>query len=148
MKIILNLLIILFLPVSILSKQVCLAPSGCKIEMNTGTCIGCVDIKPIIEKEVIPSKSVDPIIPVVKVVSPSKMREVSYKCCLPYGVLPPSVWNGEEHFNFRYWPLLKSIFVRLMLGVEVVDSFINWIRIRIRTKGKSLCDIQTFGRLS
>jgi hypothetical protein len=35
-----------------------------------------------------------------------------------------------------------------MLGVEVVDSFINWIRIRIRTKGKSLCDIQTFGRLS
>jgi hypothetical protein len=73
---------------------------------------------------------------------------VLYKCCLPYSVLPPSVWNGEEHFNFRYWPLLKSIFVRLMLGVEVVDSFINWIRIRIRTKGKSLCDIQTFGRLS
>ena len=75
MKIILNLLIILFLPVSILSKQVCLAPSGCKIEMNTGTCIGCVDIKPIFEKEVILSKSVDPIIPVVKVVSPSKTRE-------------------------------------------------------------------------
>jgi len=35
MKILLS-LIILFVPISILAKQVCLAPSGCKIEMDTG----------------------------------------------------------------------------------------------------------------
>ena len=35
-------LIILFVPISILAKQVCLAPSGCKIEMDTGLCPKCI----------------------------------------------------------------------------------------------------------
>ena len=41
MKILLS-LIILFIPFTILAKQICLAPSGCKIEMDTGFCPKCI----------------------------------------------------------------------------------------------------------
>ena len=41
MKILLS-LIILFVPISILAKQTCIAPSGCKIEMDTGFCPKCI----------------------------------------------------------------------------------------------------------
>ena len=53
MKILLS-LIILFVPISILAKQICLAPSGCKIEMDTGFCPKCIfekDEPPIIKEE-------------------------------------------------------------------------------------------------
>ncbi len=52
MKIFLS-LIILFVPISILAKQICLAPSGCKIEMDTGFCPKCIFEKdePIIKEE-------------------------------------------------------------------------------------------------
>ena len=52
MKILLS-LIILFIPFSILAKQICLAPSGCKIEMETGFCPLCIFEKdePIIKEE-------------------------------------------------------------------------------------------------
>ena len=52
MKILLS-LIILFVPISILAKQICLAPSGCKIEMDTGLCPKCVEVEeqPIIKEE-------------------------------------------------------------------------------------------------
>ena len=53
MKILLS-LIILFVPISILAKQICLAPSGCKIEMDTGFCPKCIEVKeepPIIKEE-------------------------------------------------------------------------------------------------
>jgi hypothetical protein len=52
MKILLP-LIILFIPFSILAKQICLAPSGCKIEMDTGFCPKCIFEKdePIIKEE-------------------------------------------------------------------------------------------------
>ena len=53
MKILLS-LIILFVPISILAKQICLAPSGCKIEMDTGHCPKCVEVDeepPIIKEE-------------------------------------------------------------------------------------------------
>ena len=65
MKILLS-LIILFVPFSILAKQICLAPSGCRIEMDTGFCPKCIEVKeeqPIIKEEkVIVEKK-----PVVKV---------------------------------------------------------------------------------
>ena len=65
MKILLS-LIILFIPFSILAKQVCIAPSGCSIEMDTGLCPNCIEVKeepPIIKEEkVIVEKK-----PVVKV---------------------------------------------------------------------------------
>ena len=52
MKILLS-LIILFIPFSILAKQVCIAPSGCSIEMDTGFCPKCIFEKdePIIKEE-------------------------------------------------------------------------------------------------
>ena len=61
MKILLS-LIILFIPFSILAKQICLAPSGCKIEMDTGFCPKCIEVKeepPIITKEEPPIISKD-----------------------------------------------------------------------------------------
>ena len=68
MKILLS-LIILFIPFSILAKQICLAPSGCSIEMDTGFCPKCIEVdeQPIIkeEKEFVEKK------PVVKI-SPKK----------------------------------------------------------------------------
>ena len=52
MKILLS-LIILFVPILILAKQICLAPSGCSIEMDSGLCPKCVEVdeKPIIKEE-------------------------------------------------------------------------------------------------
>jgi len=53
MKILLS-LIILFIPFSILAKQVCIAPSGCSIEIDTGFCPKCIEVKeepPIIKEE-------------------------------------------------------------------------------------------------
>ena len=52
MKILLS-IIILFVPISIFAKQICLAPSGCKIEMDTGFCPKCIFEKdePIIKEE-------------------------------------------------------------------------------------------------
>ena len=55
---------ILFVPISILAKQICIAPSGCKIEMDTGLCPNCIEVKeepPIIKEKVIVEKK-----PVVK----------------------------------------------------------------------------------
>ena len=45
---------ILFVPISILAKQICIAPSGCSIEMDTGFCPKCIEVKeeqPIIKEE-------------------------------------------------------------------------------------------------
>ena len=67
MKILLS-LIILFVPISILAKQICIAPSGCKIEMDSGHCPKCIEVEeqPIIKEEkVIVEKK-----PVVKVSNP------------------------------------------------------------------------------
>ena len=52
MKILLS-LIILFIPISILAKQICIAPSGCRIEQDTGFCPKCVEVEelPIIKEE-------------------------------------------------------------------------------------------------
>ena len=68
MKILLS-LIILFVPISILAKQVCIAPSGCSIEMDTGFCPKCIEVKeeqPIIKEE----KVIEEKKPVVKVSNP------------------------------------------------------------------------------
>ena len=68
MKILLS-LIILFVPISILAKQICLAPSGCSIEMDTGFCPKCIEVKeepPIIKEEKVMVEKK----PVVKVSDP------------------------------------------------------------------------------
>jgi len=55
-------------PPKLLAKQICIAPSGCKIEMDTGHCPKCIEVEeqPIIKEEkVIVEKK-----PVVKVSNP------------------------------------------------------------------------------
>ena len=55
----------IFPPSILLAKQICIAPSGCKIEMDTGHCPKCIEVEeqPIIKEEkVIVEKK-----PVVKV---------------------------------------------------------------------------------
>ena len=51
-------------PNKLLAKQICIAPSGCKIEMDTGLCPNCIEVEepPIIKEEVVVEKK-----PVVKV---------------------------------------------------------------------------------
>ena len=59
---------ILFVPISILAKQVCIAPSGCSIEIDTGLCPNCIEVKeepPIIKEEKVVEKK-----PVFKVSNP------------------------------------------------------------------------------
>ena len=67
MKILLS-LIILLIPFSIYAKQICIAPSGCRIDLDTGMCPKCIEVDelPIIKEEkVIVEKK-----PVVKVSNP------------------------------------------------------------------------------
>ena len=74
MKILLP-LIILFIPFSILAKSVCLAPSGCSIEIDTGFCPKCIEVKeepPIIKEEkVVVEKK-----PVVKIPTKKKPSQL------------------------------------------------------------------------
>ena len=73
MKILLS-LIILFIPISILAKQICIAPSGCKIEMDTGHCPKCIEVdeQPIIKEEkVVVEKK-----PVVKITTKKKPSQL------------------------------------------------------------------------
>ena len=59
----------IFPPSILLAKQICLAPSGCKIEMDTGFCPKCVEVDeelPIIKEEKVMVEKK----PVVKVSNP------------------------------------------------------------------------------
>ena len=72
MKILLS-IIILLIPFSILAKQICIAPSGCRIEMDTGFCPKCIFEKdePIIKEEkVVVEKK--PIVKIPKKKKPSQ----------------------------------------------------------------------------
>ena len=102
-------LIILFVPISILAKQICLAPSGCSIEMDTGFCPKCIEVKeepPIIKEEkVIVEKK-----PVVKIppnkkpsqkVSQSKDRKPIKRERNWVGTLFECIVGCKE--NVKYW---------------------------------------------
>lgn len=86
-------LLILFIPLSIFAKSICIAPSGCAIEMDTGFCPKCIEVdeQPIIkeEKVVVEKKPVVKIPPKKK---PSQL-EVS-KTNKKKGVcyVPPCDW--------------------------------------------------------
>ncbi len=43
----------IFSPSILLAKQICIAPSGCRIEMDTGLCPNCIEVEepPIIKEE-------------------------------------------------------------------------------------------------
>jgi len=105
MKILLS-LIILFIPFSIFAKQICIAPGGCKIEMDTGFCPKCVDEQPIIKEEkVVVEKK-----PIVKIpqkkkpsqkVSQSKDRKPRKRERNWVGQLFECIVGCKE--NVKYW---------------------------------------------
>jgi hypothetical protein len=101
MKILLS-LIILFIPFSILAKQICLAPSGCSIEMDTGLCPNCIEVEepPIIKEEkVVVEKKL-----VVKVLNPPLFNESLVSQSKPKRdcsqkwecIVPPCDWIDEN----------------------------------------------------
>jgi len=108
MKILLP-LIILFIPFSILAKQICLAPSGCSIEIDTGFCPKCIEVKeepPIIKEEKVVEKK-----PVVKVSKPPlypRVNESLGKTKKKKGVcyVKPCDWlktSSDRKPNKRNW---------------------------------------------
>jgi len=103
MKILLS-LIILFIPFSILAKQICLAPSGCKIEMDTGFCPKCIEVEeqPIIkeEKVVVVQKPIVKIPPKQKV-SQSKDRKPRKRERNWVGTLFECIVGCKE--GVKYW---------------------------------------------
>ena len=102
MKILLS-IIILLLPFSILAKQICLAPSGCSIKMDTGFCPKCIFEKdePIIkeEKMVLEKKPIVKISP--KKVSQSKDRKPRKRERNWVGTLFECIVGCKE--NVKYW---------------------------------------------
>ena len=101
MKILLS-LIILFVPISILAKQICLAPSGCSIEMDTGFCPKCIFEKdePIIKEEkVVVEKK--PIVKIPQKVSQSKDRKPRKRERNWVGILFKCIVGCKE--NVKYW---------------------------------------------
>ena len=66
-------------PNKLLAKQICIAPGGCKIEMDTGFCPKCIEVKeepPIIKEEkVVVEKKPIVKIPQKQKVSQSKDRK-------------------------------------------------------------------------
>ena len=97
-------LIILFIPFTIFAKLICIAPSGCRIEMDTGFCPKCLEVEelPIIkeEKVVVVHK------PIVKIpqkqkVSQSKDRKPIKRERNWVGQLFECIVGCKE--NVKYW---------------------------------------------
>ena len=101
MKILLS-IIILLIPFSILAKQICIAPSGCRIEMDTGFCPKCIFEKdePIIKEEkVVVEKK--PIFKISPKVSQSKERKPRKRERNWVGQLFECIVGCKE--NVKYW---------------------------------------------
>ena len=67
-SLLLCIILFIFSPSILLAKQICIAPSGCSIEMDTGLCPNCIEVKEetiIKEEKVIVEKK-----PVVKLSNP------------------------------------------------------------------------------
>ncbi len=96
-------LIILFVPISIFAKQICLAPSGCSIEIDTGFCPKCIEVKeepPIIKEEkVVVEKK--PIVKIPPKVSQSKDRKPRKRERNWVGQLFECIVGCKE--NVKYW---------------------------------------------
>ena len=90
-------------PPRLLAKQICIAPSGCRIEMDTGFCPKCIFEKdePIIkeEKVVVEKKPIVKISP--KKVSQSKDRKPRKRERNWVGTLFECIVGCKE--NVKYW---------------------------------------------
>ncbi len=101
-------LLILFIPLSIFAKSICIAPSGCAIEMDAGFCPKCIFEKdePIIkeEKVVVEKKPIVKIPPKKKPsqkVSQSKDRKPITRERNWVGTLFECIVGCKE--NVKYW---------------------------------------------
>ncbi len=101
MKILLS-IIILLIPFSILAKQICIAPSGCRIEMDTGFCPKCIfevdepiikEEKVMVEKEPVVKVSNTPLFNESLVSQSKPKRDCSQKWVC---VVPPCDWIDEN----------------------------------------------------
>ena len=93
MKILLS-LIILFVPISILAKQICIAPSGCSIEMDTGFCPKCIEVKeepPIIKEEKVMVEK-KPVVKIPQKNKPSQLEVSKTKKKKGVCYVPPCDW--------------------------------------------------------
>ena len=95
-------------PPKLLAKQICIAPSGCKIEMDTGLCLKCIEVdeQPIIkeEKVVVEKKPIVKIPPKKKPsqkVSQSKDRKPRKRERNWVGTLFECIVGCKE--NVKYW---------------------------------------------
>ena len=92
----------IFSPSILLAKQICIAPSGCRIEMDTGFCPKCIEVdeQPIIkeEKVVVEKKLVVKIPPKV---SQSKDRKPIKRERNWVGTLFECIVGCKE--NVKYW---------------------------------------------
>ena len=123
-------IILLIFPFSILAKQICISPSGCSIEIDTGFCPNCIEVKeepPIIKEEkVIVEKK-----PVVKLSNPPlypRVNESLGKTNKKKGVcyVEPCDWlktSSDRKPNKRNWvgTLFKCI-VGCKNGVSYWDE--------------------------
>ena len=52
-SLLLSIILFIFSPSILLAKQICIAPSGCSIEIDTGFCPKCIEVEelPIIKEE-------------------------------------------------------------------------------------------------
>ena len=127
MKILLS-LIILFIPISILAKQICIAPSGCSIEQDTGLCPNCIEVKeepPIIkeEKVIVVQK---PIVKIPPKKKPSQLEVSKTKKKKGVCYVEPCDWlktSSDRKPNKRNWvgTLFKCI-VGCKEGVKYWDE--------------------------
>ena len=92
----------IFSPSIILAKQICIAPSGCRIEMDTGFCPKCifeVDEPIIKEEKVVVEKK--PIVEISPKVSQSKDRKPRKRERNWVGQLFECIVGCKE--NVKYW---------------------------------------------
>ena len=107
-SLLLSIILFIFSPSILLAKQICIAPSGCSIEIDTGFCPKCIELEepPIIKEEkVVVEKK-----PIVKIpqkkkpsqkVSQSKDRKPRKRERNWVGTLFECIVGCKE--NVKYW---------------------------------------------
>ena len=114
-------------PPKLLAKQICIAPSGCKIEMDTGHCPKCIEVdeQPIIKEEkVVVEKKPVVKIPTKKKPSQLEVSKTNKKMGVCY--VKPCDWlktSSDRKPNKRNWvgTLFKCI-VGCKEGVSYWDE--------------------------
>ena len=103
-SLLLSIILFIFSPSILLAKQICIAPSGCSIEIDTGFCPKCIELEepPIIKEEkVVVEKKPIVKIPQKQKVSQSKDRKPIKRERNWVGTLFECIVGCKE--GVRYW---------------------------------------------